>query len=608
MLKTPLAIWLIAVSMGNAYAAAPQDIASSYAFLVRDVQEGGVLYTATAGSLRGLPLPLSFRDSADYWGLHVCRFPARDCAVTDRYSPADYSLAPDKGLPGELQTERVNIHNGANIYDAATWQIAVTLGHVRNGLKSGVGQQGYQLANNQNRLLAAGHNGNAADPVPGANRATTKGDVFRYHGETIRNPAMAFFFRMVGKSWLADDPFMGTRYASLIDAVGLPRTNPAYAAGKINWTDWKPITGENAWAFLLGPLHSANLHHREQRKGAFVPFQEAAIQNALSVLPAFSAMQSPLGGVYYAPQGTMSNIADVPVNPYEVALENNFSLYAGLRLLDDTLRSTLRNQDLSETEKASIASAQKTIAVLINGGIDRGKRTAGLLSFFRNQAWREGGFVQGGIANDPARAEAWVPTLSPQAVDVNTWGIAALGPETVDQWFGFAAAFRAWQKVKEWGGYGVVKALWGVGFSDRDGNGRFPNGDYKQGVLSAEWTAGAINMVRSLMAHYRKVPTGSPDYNNARAFLVELQQDEESMLKALQTLRLDRYDGIDFPGKPDQYQSLVSLKTAPYLYASRRYFIPFGWFANPLPSTCSTAWMIMIANRFDPFGVGGMPN
>lgn len=606
--KILMTLWLSAAAVGGVHAAAPLDIASSYAFLVSDVKDGGVLYTATAGSLKGLSLPLSFRDSADYWGMHVCRFPARDCAVTDRYNPADYSLAPDKGLPGELQTERVNIHNGANIYDAATWQIAVTLGHVRNGLKSGVRQEGYQLASNQNRLLSEGHDGNATDPVRGANRATTKENVFRYDGETIRNPAMAFSFRMLGRSWLSDDPFLGTKYASLINASGLPRTNSAYATGKINWTDWKPITGENAWAFLLGPLHSANLYHREQRKSAFVPFQDAAIQNGLSVLPAFSAMQSPLGGFYYAPQGTMSNTADIAVNPFEIALENNFSLYAGLKLLDDTLSTTLRNQDLTQAEKASITSAQKIITTLLNGGIDRDKKTAGLLSFFRNHAWRDGGFVQGGMANDPTRSDPWVPTLSPQAVDVNTWGIAALGPAKIDEWFGFAASFRSWQKVKTWGGYGVGRTLWGVGYSDKDGNGMLANGDYRQGVLSAEWTAGAINMVRSMVAHYQKIEVGSANYGNARKLLIELEQDEKAMLESLQTLRLDRYGEVEFPGKPSQFNTLIDLKTAPYLYASRRHFIPFGWFANPLPSTCSTAWVVMIANHFDPFGVGGAPN
>lgn len=595
-------------AVGGVQAAAPLDIESAYAFLVSDIKDGGVLYTATAGSLKGLSLPLSFRDSADYWGLHVCRYPARDCAVTDRYNATDYSLLPDKGPAGDVQTERVNTHNGANIYDTATWQIAVTLGHVRNGLKSDMTMQGYELASNQNRLLQEGHDGNAPDPVRGGNRATTKAGAFIYDGETIRNTAVAFSFRMLGRSWLSEDPFLGTRFAPLINVTGLPRPNPAYAAGKITWTDWKPITGENAWAFLLGPLQSANLHWLEQRKTAFVPFRDAAIQNALSVLPTFAAMQSPLGGFYYAPKGTMSNLPDIPVDPFEISLENNFSLYAGLKLLDATLKSTVKDQDLAQSDKAAIAAAQRTINVLLNGGIERGKQTAGLLSFFRNQAWRDGGFVQGGIANDPSRAESWVPTISPQAVDVNTWGVAALGPERIDEWFGFGAAYRSWQKVKTWGAYGVGRTLWGVGYSDQDGNGKLENGEYRQGVLSAEWTAGAINMVRSMRVHYRKVEARSNNYGNAQKVLAELEQDERAMLEGLRALRLDRYAEVPFPGKPNQYNALMNLKTTPYLYASRRHAIPFGWFANPLPSTCSTAWVIMIANQFDPFGIGGVPN
>lgn len=89
---------------------------------------------------------------------------------------------------------------------------------------------------------------------------------------------------------------------------------------------------------------------------------------------------------------------------------------------------------------------------------------------------------------------------------------------------------------------------------------------------------------------------------------MELVQDETTMLEALQSLRLDRYSDVAFPGKPDQFHTLIDLDTAPYLYASRRHFIPFGWHANPLPSTCATAWVVMLANHFDPFGIGGVPN
>src|SRR5882757_10084372 len=105
------------------------DLEASYAFLVsgRDTR-GGILQTVSTGSLAGLELPLSFRDSADYWGAYVCALPDNSCAATDVYDPRNYTLAPPPGHAGDLQTERVDVHNGTDIYDGATWQIAVVLG------------------------------------------------------------------------------------------------------------------------------------------------------------------------------------------------------------------------------------------------------------------------------------------------------------------------------------------------------------------------------------------------------------------------------------------------------------------------------------------------
>jgi hypothetical protein len=105
------------------------DLESSYRFLISDRDTAdGILYTATAGKLQGRRLPLSFADSAEYWGEYVCRLPGNTCTVTDIYNSQTYSLTPQKLPAGDLQTERLNTHNGINIYDGATWQIAVMLG------------------------------------------------------------------------------------------------------------------------------------------------------------------------------------------------------------------------------------------------------------------------------------------------------------------------------------------------------------------------------------------------------------------------------------------------------------------------------------------------
>lgn len=581
------------------------DLAASYRFLISDRTAGGILYTATAGNLQGQQLPLSFYDSAAYWGEHVCS--TADCTVIDTYNPQTYTLTPRTSVGGDLQTERVNSHDGANIYDAATWQIAVMLGKVVNKLPLGPGQDAYGLASNQNLLLREGYSGNSSHPITGETRAATAGPVFVYNQHVITDPAQAYSFRMLPRSWLSTDPFVTTPYARFIKTADLPPHNAAYQPGKMSWTDWKPITGENAWAFLIGPLQAADIQYRLNKKAAHVPFQESAVQNALAILPTFAAMQSPLGAVYYAPAGTVANQGDQLVDPYFIAVENNISLYAGLKILRTTLEHILsRDKDLSSADRATITNALQLSGAMINGGtIGANRKTAGLLAFFKNFAWHDGEFIQGGIADKPAAASNWLPTLAPKAVDVNTWGIAALGPETIDGWFGFGASYRNWQQVKRWGGYGAGSVLWGVGFSDQDGNGSDANGTFRQGIASVEWTAGAITMIRTMIAHYQTISPPSPHVEEAGRFTEDLRRDERSMLAAMDKLRVDTYADSDFNGKLKHYDQLFKLSTKPYLYASKRYFIPFGWYANPIPSTCATAWMLMAANNYNPFVPGG---
>lgn len=604
-------VTLLALLAGASLAQAQSagiDMELSYRFLVSDRDTaGGILYLATAGKLQGRRLPLSFIDSAAYWGEHVCRLPGNTCNVSDIYDPQATTLTPQKSVAGDLQIERVNTHNGINIYDGAAWQIAVMLGHAVNHWSLPNKLDAYELASNQNLLLQEGYNGNSSHGVASENRAVTVGNVFIYNQQAIVAAQHAYAYRMLPRNWLASDPFMGTPYARQITTLGLPVLNSDYQPGKVTWTDWKPITGENSWAFLLGPLHAAYLHYVIDRKSACVPLADPALQNALAILPTFAAMQSPSGAVYYAPAGTVANQGDQLVDPYGMAVENNFSLYAGLKILRATLQATaLHDKKISATETAAINAALQLSEAMINGGMIGNQRTtAGLLAFFKNSAWHDGEFVQGGRVDDPASGHRWIPFLQPKAVDVNTWGIAALGAGQIDRWFGFGASYRNWQQVKQWGGYGVGKTLWGVGFSDQDGNGIDANGNFRQGILSAEWTAGAVTMVRTMSAYYQTIPPDSAQYAEARRFVERLAQDEQAMLTALATLRLDTYGTVGFPGQPSQYDQMLSLPTRPYLYASKRYLIPFGWYANPLPSTCATAWMLMLTDGYNPFVYGG---
>jgi len=288
------------------------------------------------------------------------------------------------------------------------------------------------------------------------------------------------------------------------------------------------------------------------------------------------------------------------------------SLYAGLRILKSTLGSELTaDAALPEHDRSRIKSSMQLIDTLLSGGVlPDGRHTWGLTNFLRSAAWSHGELVTGGVADEPGEAGGWRAVPEPKAVDVDTWGVAALGAGQIDGWHGFGAAYHLWENLKSWAAYGQGQTLQGVGYSDADGNGTEVGGNFRAGVLSGEWTAGAIVMVRNMIRHYDAVPRSSPQVAQAQAFVAQLKADEAAMLVGMQRLRYRRYLDADIPGKPQDYAHLIGEPVAsePYLYASKRYQIPFGWWANPLPSTAASAWAILVADRYDPFGYGGVPN
>ncbi len=562
----------------------------------------GATYVGSCGQLQGLNLPLSYFSTADYWAKYVGTLPNNNLTVVDQYDGNSYTLTPLPNSPGaDLQVERVNVNYGTDIYDGACWQIALSLqGQAQKN------QTYFNLAENQTTLLTVGYDGNSDQPSANANRATTKGDgTFQYNGASITDAKNAFFFRMVTRSWLSVDPFMGTDYISNVTANNLPPDNPNYAQGKITWLDWKPITGENAWGFLLGPIQTERLKASSTGQ-TYVPFESPAVQNAINVLVAFANMQSPLGGIYYACKGSLGNQGGQPVDPYEVSVENNASALAGLLILQTTLHEQLEFQtNLTAAQKNILNGTLQRLSVMIDGGTTiQGYQTEGLINFFKKYAWdsKNGIFLQGGLANKP-NLPAWVPTYEPKAVDVSTWGASVLGQDLIDTWFGFGSAYKIWENIKQWGGfYGPGNTLWGVGYSDEDGNG--PGKDYNKGIISAEWTAGAINYLRCMITQYKLVR--DPGYQaEIKAMVDAMQKDHDSMFEHLMTLRTDLYPTTDayLEVRPENYTSLIPMGSdkLAFLYSSKRYAIPFGWFANPIPSTTSTSWAVMLHYNFNPF-------
>ena len=326
-------------------------------------------------------------------------------------------------------------------------------------------------------------------------------------------------------SFISPDPLKGRGFISIDPANPLPSKNPAYQPGTVTWEDWKPITGENAWAFLEGPLQA---EYKNSNK--LVGFNSPAVQNAIALLPTFIDMQSKTGAVYYITGKTLGNTGSEYASTTTYSTENNISLYAGLVELQTVLNS-IKASSLTAPQQTDYNKAVTNLKTLINGN---GPSHLGLLSFFENSAWTkdqktgEGEFNQGGDTSSPGNSSG------PKAVDVNTWGIAAIGPEKIDQWHGKGAAYKAWDSVKQWGGFysNDNHILLGVGYSDQD----------NQDILSAEWTAGAINAVR-VMIHYYSFPAHNKDITPQQ--MDTLKSDEATMLTGIKQLQFNNYKGDD---------------------------------------------------------------
>lgn len=523
-------------------------------------------------------LPLSYYSTPAYWGDYICNVwvgqNGADCTVVvkDHGGTGQPYYRNGEGSPGaQLQLERVDATFGTDIYDAACWQIALAL-----AASKGLSDNGFQptmlfslVANATKRLC----------PNVQAIRANTNNFLYGYC-DSIASAQEAYAFRLVGNDFWAADPLWGNcRYGHYITFDSSIKDK----IGSITWPDWKPITGENGWAFLIGPLQADYL--QSAATTGYIPFQSESIQNALYVLYAFQRMQCEIGAFYYAPGGSDGNTGPIPIG--EISVENNASCLSGLLIFKQALETTLsKDNSLTDDDKAKLRAAINLISILIWGGKTPFGQTDGLLRFFQTKAWNaaEGIFYQGGTYNQGI----WTPTAEPKAVDVDTWGLTVLGPATIDRWFGAGTAFTLWQNVKEWGSFSHNGQLWGVGYSDADNH----------SIMSAEWTAGAINAVRCLMVYYQADGTK----------FASLQADHDAMMTNILNLRTDKYLAAGFPdGLEAPYFPYVNPPEGhlAFLYASKRYAIPFGWYANPIPSATSTSWTIYLHYDYNPFQLRG---
>jgi len=278
-----------------------------------------------------------------------------------------------------------------------------------------------------------------------------------------------------------------------------------------------------------------------------IPDTDISITLALNFLPSLTKMLSPNGGIYYSPKNTISfNNTDTG---YSISTENNVSLFAGLKML----RYVLTQKTINMDKIPIIDNLMSNIQNFIQSSYDT-----------TNGFFRQGGYF--------STSGQWFWNMNPLdfAVDCQTWTMSVFGPTKIDSWFGVGTSANLWVKTKQLGGYNYLifdGSIQGVGFSY--------NTDAQ--VFSGEWTFGAINMLR-IMAQITSNSTYSTEADSLRVYIQQ---------QLTQTLTIN---GVACTG--------VS-------YSNKRYWIPFGWWANPLMSTASTSWATMVDSNFNPFFLGG---
>lgn len=336
-----------------------------------------------------------------------------------------------------------------------------------------------------------------------------------------------FIFRIINANgrYNTEDPLDGK-----IEFSGFP-TWPT-----IHWEDWKPIAGENAWV-TMAALQILHKKYFDGKTGKYASGFEKAIEFQLAEELARAAMilQTENGGIRMAPIGTYMSENDDGHGWYDlISTENNLSWYGAFRMLYEITGKDAYKETMKKME-----------------GYFKAAWNAQGRYFYQGMAYRDG---------------AWQPAKEDFATDVQTWGIVALGPKALDNWFGEGAANSMWQAAKNFSGArdGSGKLL-GVGFTTENNR------------LSVEWTAGAIFAARLLAEYYKEI---SPELAKA-AF-----NDAVGMREGIETLRFDLAEG----------------KSA-YSYSSRRGWIPFGWYSHSpdVLSLASTAWVVLVDAQFNPF-------
>lgn len=507
--------------------------------------------------------------------------------------------------------ERTLTRFGLNLYDAAVWQIALSLWglhQVAYIYESNILYQSTTGAGEVNQGYPGGITNIRADndgyhygpqKVAGSALKTITYPANSTHfpakdGKPATKPVTtgpgAFYYRMIGPKYTMTDPMMGPYGAAWKFPWPDDDTTTKWNVyGIIHFNDWKPITGENVWGTMLGPLQSAGLAYNNNLTAANCGSQFAyprlqcdwkkyettpgSAQLGITIIPALLALQDQTGTLFHCPWGSKIFPPD-PEEGENVSNENNFSGYASIDALFQVLTNYTKNSGSMEL-KWAVESLTK-----LKTGLEKWFDSPAILSPKGQLPNGVQVMPQGGHVNSSGYFPVPLDIKGGLAVDCQTWGMTVMGQPRIDKNHGFGTAYNIWQDVKYYAGYFINGTIAGVGYTDslsKKNHSAMPKHD----IWSAEWTFGAINMAQVLSQQYQD----AGDATKAASLLKDAQ---------------DMYNAVT-----EYWPKGLRFPDGSYVYANKRFFIPWGWFSNPISALCSTAWSVLQAQNFDPFHWAG---
>jgi len=293
----------------------------------------------------------------------------------------------------------------------------------------------------------------------------------------------------------------------------------------------------------------------------------------MTILPALKALRSPLGSLYHCPKGAEMFPADDDEKT-NVSNENNFSAYAAFKATFFIFDNFYTGGD------ASLDKAKSDLKDLIDDLDKWFSKNLMPAPIAGEKVISQGGHISFSGSYDYQKGDQAF------AVDCQTWGLLNLGLKKFDGAYQHGMAYQVWQSTKKLSGYYVNGKLAGVGYTVK--NNSTSNGTK---VWSGEWTWGAVFMARRIGQEY--IQNGDSAWGN------EMIKDAKSMVD-----EMSKDANVDEDGVWTEGGGLVQCDGS-YLYANARFFIPWGWYANPIGATSSTGWAIFNDFNYNPFQLGG---